>query len=136
MPAASHRPADSSARAPAYGLVQPLSLMLVNGALQHLGHARECIERGVEPQRHLRAATLTIRELPALLGLPAGDSLATNFADLSDYMCRQLGAVDGDAGVATLDDMCDLLREIRCAWVTGPAAAPTLCEAAPLAARI
>jgi flagellin-specific chaperone FliS len=100
-----------------------LSLMLADGALLRLGQARGCLERGADPARHLRTAALQIRELPASLPLPAGDALAVNLADVCEYLCRQLAAVDGAAGLTTLADVCDLLGEIRRACLTLPAPA-------------
>jgi flagellin-specific chaperone FliS len=67
-----------------------------------------------------------ITRLPATLA-PSDEASIANLADLSAYMCRQLSTVGGSADLETLGRMCDLLREIRCAWVTSPAATPTLC---------
>jgi flagellin-specific chaperone FliS len=127
------------------GLAQPaastlganaLSLMLVNGAMQCIDVARECIERGHDPRRHLRSAVLRVRELPAMLGMCTKQPLAVNFADLCEYICRQLNAVGDEGGLPRLDESCDLLREICRAWVTLPTAGVTLAGASQLTAQI
>lgn len=121
MPAAtlSKLRADHSApvvRAPA--AAAPLSLTLVEGARECIELARDCISRGDDPRRHLRWAMTRIRKLPAALA-PAGDTeILLILADLCEYMCRELRSVHNSAGLATLERMYDLLREIRGAWVT------------------
>jgi flagellin-specific chaperone FliS len=105
------------------------SLLLVDGALERIDLARACIEGAADPRRHLHAAVLRVRELPQALAGAGDSALVANLADVSAYICRQLGSVGDHAGLATLADMCDLLREIRCAWVTSPVAANIICGA-------
>jgi flagellar secretion chaperone FliS len=105
------------------------SLLLVDGALERIDLARACIEGAADPRRHLHSAVLRVRELPAALAQAGDSALVANLADLSEYICRRLGSVGDHAGLATLADMCDLLREIRCAWVTPPLAANIICGA-------
>lgn len=103
-------------RAPA--AAAPLSLTLVEGARECIELARDCISRGDDPRRHLRWAMTRIRKLPAALA-PAGDTeILLILADLCEYICRELRSVHNSAGLATLERMYDLLREIRGAWVT------------------
>jgi flagellin-specific chaperone FliS len=125
------RPTTASARR--HGRV--LSLRLLEGARRRLELARECIERGEDPQRRLRSAMLRITRLPATLA-PADEASIANLADLSAYMCRELSAAGGTADLGALGRIGELLREIRCAWVTVPPAASTLCDASPRAARM
>ncbi|HYL72030.1 MAG TPA: hypothetical protein VEY89_12080 [Candidatus Dormibacteraeota bacterium] len=112
--------------ASAPGAAALLSLKLVEGVRQRLELARLGIAQGHDPRPPLRAAMLRIRKLPVTLAPPADEGVVANLTDLSDYMCRRLRTVRDEAGVGTLDGMCDLLREIRRAWVTLPAAASTL----------
>jgi len=128
-----HRTRDACARrlaATAANTAPVLSLVLVDEALQCLGRARACIGGAADPARHLRSAVLRIRELPGALAGAADSALVANLADLSEYICRQLGRVGDPTDLSTLADMCDLLREIRCAWVTPPTATAILCGAA------
>jgi flagellin-specific chaperone FliS len=112
------------------GLAPVLSLLVVDEALEFLALAGTCIEDGSDPRPHLLSAMVRVRELPSLLPVPAGDALAVNFAELIGYICRQLSHIAEPASLSTLADMCDLLREIRCAWVTPPAATAILSGAA------
>ncbi|HUL45788.1 MAG TPA: flagellar protein FliS [Steroidobacteraceae bacterium] len=96
----------------------PLSLTLLEGARECVELARECISRGDDPRRHLRWAMTRIRKLPAALAPPGDVEILLILADLCEYMCRELGSVHNSTGLATLERMYDLLREIRGAWVT------------------
>jgi flagellin-specific chaperone FliS len=113
-----------------------LSHMLVTGALRCIELARECVARGDDPRRHLRSASLRIRELPATLEMPANHPMAVSFADLCDYICRKLREVADTQGLSSLDDTSDLLREIGRAWVTLPARGITLQTAVCTAAEL
>jgi len=103
------RPADSAA---------PLSLTLLEGARECVELARDCISRGDDPRRHLRWAMTRIRKLPAALAPPGDTEILAILADLCEYICRELRSVHNSSGLATLERMYDLLREIRGAWVT------------------
>jgi len=112
------------------GTAPGLSLMLVEEALERMGLARACIERAADPGCHLLSAARRIRELPSALAGAADSALVANLADVAEYICRRLCSVGDATDLATLADMCDLLREIRCAWVTESAPALILCGAA------
>jgi flagellin-specific chaperone FliS len=96
----------------------PLSLTLLEGARECVELARDSISRGDDPRRHLRWAMTRIRKLPAVLAPPGDAEILAVLADLCEYMCRELRLVHNSAGLATLERMYDLLREIRGAWVT------------------
>ena len=112
-----------------------ISLNLLEGARQRLELARMSIAQGSNPRSPLRAAMVRIRKLPATLAPPTDVATMANLTELSDYICRTLRTVCDEAGVATLDSMCDLLREIRRGWVTPPAAKSTLRGGSAGAAR-
>jgi flagellin-specific chaperone FliS len=103
------RPTDAAA---------PLSLTLLEGARECVELARDCISRGDDPRSSLRWAMTRIRKLPAALAPPGDTEILAILADLCEYMCRELRSVQNSAGLATLERMYDLLREIRGAWVT------------------
>jgi len=96
----------------------PLSLTLLEGARECIELARDSISRGDDPRRNLRWAMTRIRKLPAALAPPGDPEILAILADLCEYMCRELRLVYNSAGLATLERMYDLLREIRGAWVT------------------
>ena len=96
----------------------PLSLTLLEGARECIELARDSISRGDDPRTSLRWAMTRIRKLPAALAPPDDPEILAILADLCEYMCRELRLVNNSAGLATLERMYDLLREIRGAWVT------------------
>jgi flagellin-specific chaperone FliS len=109
----------------------PSSATHFENALRSLILAGETLGLGAISSRHLRTAIIQIRKLCATLALQADRTMAANLADLAEYMCRELrGVAAGAAGTAKLAGICELLREIRCAWVTAPCVAPKLSEGA------
>jgi flagellin-specific chaperone FliS len=116
-PSAGRPPAAVAARRPG----RSLGVRLVEGAHRRLEIARDCIQHGGNPRRPVRSAMLRITRFPATLA-PTDEASIANLADLSAYMCRELSSVAGAEDLSTLGRMCDLLREIRCAWGTPPAA--------------
>jgi flagellin-specific chaperone FliS len=114
IPRAGHQTPEAPSADPAV----PLSLALLEGARQCLELARGCIDRGVDPRRHLRWAMTRLRKLPAALVPPGDTEILAILADLTEYMCRELRSVHDATGLATLERMYDLLREIRGAWLT------------------
>jgi flagellin-specific chaperone FliS len=119
VPARAVNPAAADAAA--------VTVMHVESALQSLTLADWCLECGANARPPVRAAIIRIRQLCTTLALQADEAMAVSLNDLCDYMCRQVrAAAEGVPGTAKLADICELLREIRCAWVTGPHAAPTL----------
>ena len=117
------RPGHCPAETPAPEPAAPLSVALLEGARQCVELARDCIGRGADPRRHLRWATTRLKKLPAALAPPGDTEILAILADLTEYMCRELRSVHDAAGLATLERMYDLLREIRGAWVTDAASA-------------
>jgi flagellar protein FliS len=102
-----------------------LIVMLMDGALERITTARGCMERGdaAEKGRLLNRAVSIIGELRASLDMKAGGQIAVNLADLYDYMCRRLLKATGENRVEMLDEVSNLLHEIRSAWLAIPAEA-------------
>jgi len=105
-----------------------LVLMLMDGALERIAHARGCIlnQDWAEKNRLLHAAISIVEELRASLDLEAGGALAANLENLYDYMCRQLLRANLQNRVELLDEVAGLLGEIRSAWVALPPEARAL----------
>jgi flagellar protein FliS len=101
-----------------------LIIMLMDGVLERLAQARGCMERGAVAERsqHLHRAVSIIDELRNSLDLSQGE-IAHNLDGLYDYMCRQLLTIASDNRVQTLDEVGNLMREVRGAWITLPASA-------------
>lgn len=102
-----------------------LIVMLLDGALERVATARGCIARRdiAEKARLLNRAVAIIGELRASLNLQAGGSIAANLAELYDYMCRQILKANSSNNDAILEEVGQLLHEIRGAWLAIPAEA-------------
>jgi flagellar protein FliS len=102
-----------------------LIVMLMDGALERIATARGCMQRGdaAEKGRLLNRVVSIIGELRASLDMKAGGQIAANLADLYDYMCRRLLKATSENRVEMLDEVSNLLHEIRGAWLAIPAEA-------------
>ena len=114
-----------------------LVLMLMDGALERLGIARGCIERGGRGDVGRKAQLLSqcisiIGELRGGLNMQQGGELARNLSDLYEYMTRQLLRANVDNNTGYIAEVQGLLNEIRSAWIAigpevraaGPSPAP------------
>ena len=93
--------------------------MLLNGALDRIATAKGHLERGeVGPKgNQIGRAISIIGGLRSSLRLDIGD-IATNLESLYDYMERRLLSANLSNDTAALDEVADLLREIKTAWDT------------------
>lgn len=105
-----------------------LIVMLMDGALERIARARGCMQNGAMADKNqmISAAVAIIDELRCSLDLAKGGPLAANLDDLYDYMCRQLIKANLNNRAATLDEVANLLNEIRSAWIALPAEARAL----------
>jgi len=89
-----------------------MSLMLMDNALERIDQARQGAHSS---QKHhlLAGAVQIVGELRSTLNVRDGGPFAANLDDLCEYMSRQLVAANLHNRVATLDEVADLLREIR-----------------------
>ena len=86
-----------------------MSLMLMDNALERIDQARLATQN-----HHLVAGAVQIvGELRSTLNVRDGGPFAANLDDLCEYMSRRLVAANLQDQVATLDEVADLLREIR-----------------------
>jgi flagellar biosynthetic protein FliS len=98
-----------------------MSLMLMDSALQRIDQARHWMDArdSFETHHHLQRAVQIVAELRSTLNVRDGGPFAANLDDLCEYMSRQLVAANLQNracslhGLATLDEVADLLREIR-----------------------
>jgi flagellar protein FliS len=95
-----------------------MDLMLMDTALERIAQARHWMadEDSLEKHHLLSAAVQIVGALRSTLDVRAGGPLAVNLDDLCDYMSRQLVAANLQNRVAALDEVADLLREVRTAW--------------------
>jgi flagellar protein FliS len=96
-----------------------LIVMLMDGVLESVSAARGAIEHGSgeTKARLLHRAVAIVDELRASLNLAAGGELAANLADLYDYVARQLMRANAENRTEMLDEVSNLLRELRGAWI-------------------
>jgi len=101
-----------------------LVTMLMDGALERVASARGAMDHGdVEAKgRLIQRAVAIVDELRASLNEKAGGQIATNLADLYDYCTRQLVRANAENRPEMLEEVGNLLREIRSAWIQIPAA--------------
>ena len=92
-----------------------MSLMLMDSALQRIDQDRHWMDARDSLERHylLQGAVQIVGELRSTLNVREGGPFAANLDDLCEYMSRQLVAANLQNRVATLDEVADLLREIR-----------------------
>lgn len=106
----------------AYASPHRLVQMLMEGALDKVATAKGCIERrDLEGKsRHLTWAMSIVNGLRTSLDMEAGGEIAANLEDLYGYMTRRL--IDASVGneIAPLDEVADLLLEIKGAWDAMP----------------
>jgi flagellar protein FliS len=102
-----------------------LIVMLMDGALERIAQARGCMQFGGAGDKNglLSSAVAIVDELRCSLDLKAGGPIAANLEDLYDYICRQLVKANASNRVAILDEVTQLLNEIRSAWIMMPAEA-------------
>jgi flagellar biosynthetic protein FliS len=92
-----------------------MSLTLMDSALQHIDQARHWMDEADSfERRHLLAGAVQIvGELRSTLNVRDGGPFAANLDDLCEYMSRRIVAANLQNPIATLDEVADLLREIR-----------------------
>ena len=95
-----------------------LDATLIDGALERVVHAR--CARGAARRGALVAATASLDALRSTLDLSAGDAIAAHLSDLYHYMAGRLDAAGSGPSRRPLDEVADLLSEIRAAWFTLP----------------
>lgn len=92
--------------------------MLLQGALDKISIAKGSIERLEYAQKssHISWAVSIINGLRMSLNKDAGGEIAANLDGLYDYMHRRLMEANSSNDIAILDEVSDLLRQIKDAW--------------------
>jgi flagellar protein FliS len=94
-----------------------MSLTLMDSALERIDRAR--LVADFDKHDLVTGAVQIVGELRSNLNVRDGGPFAANLDDLCEYMSRQLVAANlqnracSPHGTATLDEVADLLREIR-----------------------
>lgn len=92
--------------------------MLMEGGLTRLAQARGAMERGQFAMKGelIGKAIGIIGGLRAGLNLEEGGELAANLDNLYDYMSRRLLEANLKNSVEPLDEVADLLRNVKSGW--------------------
>lgn len=95
-----------------------LIAMLINGALSRLATARGCIERKdyAGKGQQLGKSIDIIAGLQSCLDMEAGGQISANLDALYDYSIRQLSEASLKNDVTIVDEVINLLREIKSGW--------------------
>jgi flagellar protein FliS len=96
-----------------------LILMLFDGALLCVTSARQHMDKknvGPKGENISKAINIIANGLKASLNMEVGGELAARLAALYDYMCEQLLLANIKNNSALLDEVHDLLDELKGAW--------------------
>jgi flagellar protein FliS len=102
-----------------------LIVMLMDGALERVAAARGALDNGSQETkaRMIHRAIAILDELRSSLNFEAGGEIAANLGALYDYCGRQLMKANLESRGELLDEVGNLLRELRGAWIALPPAA-------------
>lgn len=92
--------------------------MLMDGALEKIAVAKGHMERGETKEKgsFISWAISIIEGLRASLDFEKGGEIATNLEALYDYMQRRLVEANIENDLSMLDEVSDLLKNIKTAW--------------------
>jgi flagellar protein FliS len=108
-----------------------LVVMLYDGALRFVAHARDAMARNdvAARQQGVSRALAIVSELQSTLDMQGGGAIAGELDRLYAYVTERLTAASITQDVAPLDDASRVLSTLRDGWVaisTGPSDAPNL----------
>jgi flagellar protein FliS len=100
--------------------------MLFDGLIESLSTARGHIERGTinEKSKALARAGRIVVGLQGALDFDKGGDIARNLNDLYSYVTRRLFHVNAHNDLEALDEVQNLMTEIRGAWTMVPQLVP------------
>lgn len=108
----------------AYASPHRLVQMLMEGALDKVATAKGCIERNdlAGKSRQITWAMSIVNGLRSSLDMETGGEIAVNLDDLYGYMTRRMIDASAQNDAAALDEVIDLMLEIKGAWDAMPEA--------------
>ncbi len=120
-----YQAADNSAIA--YADPHELILRLMNGAVERISQARGAISRGdtAGKAEMISKAVLIVGGLEGCVNHQAGGELADNLSALYQYMSIRLAEANIHDDIAKLNEVGDLLLQIKSAWEQIPEQAQT-----------
>ncbi|MGD8109508.1 flagellar export chaperone FliS [Vibrio sp. TRT 21S02] len=92
--------------------------MLMAGAIERLIQAKAAMQQGNVPQKgeRLGKALDIIISLRSCLSMDDGGDIARNLDQLYEFMITQITAANHQNNPEMLDDVIDIIREIKSAW--------------------
>jgi flagellar protein FliS len=96
-----------------------LLLMLYDGAIKFSKMAKQAIEEDdyEETNNKLNRVQAIVTELQSTLDMKRGGEIAENLEMLYDYMKRRLITANVDKTVEPVEEVLDMLQELRETWV-------------------
>ena len=100
--------------------------MLFDGLIESLATARGHMERGsiAEKSKSLSRAGRIVVGLQGALDIEKGGDIARNLNDLYAYVTRRLFHVNANNDMEALQEVHNLMNEIRSAWLQVPTLVP------------
>jgi len=100
--------------------------MLFDGLIESLATARGHMERGsiIEKSKSLSRAGRIVVGLQGALDFEKGGDIARNLNDLYSYVTRRLFHVNANNDLDALQEVHNLMNEIRSAWLQVPTLVP------------
>jgi flagellar protein FliS len=108
--------------------------MLFDGLIESLATARGHMERGAisEKSKSLSRAGRIVVGLQGALDFEKGGDIARNLNDLYSYVTRRLFHVNANNDLEALQEVHNLMNEIRSAWLQVPTLVPATSKATVL----
>jgi flagellar secretion chaperone FliS len=92
--------------------------MLMQGGLDKIARAKGALQRDMMPEmgNNITGVISIIDALRASLDIQTGGDLAANLHDLYNYMIKRLLRANLDNDAEILDEVAELLRDIKSGW--------------------
>jgi len=108
---------DMTVRCGRMAAAHGLDAQLFAGAAQHIARALACTGRDAARRGgFIVDAVCMLQALRGTLDLASGDTMSAHLDDLCEYMCGRLCKARSEGASAPLDEVNDLLNEVRMAW--------------------
>ena len=92
--------------------------LLMDGALERVQQARECVEQGKDREKQLLVEKIIaiINGLRSSLNLNEGGDIAINLDSLYDYMLARISSADDDNEALIFSEVSKLIEELKSGW--------------------
>ena len=92
--------------------------LLMEGALERVQQARDCVEQGNNTEKQLLVEKIIaiINGLRSSLNLNEGGDIAINLDSLYDYMLARISSADDDNEALIFSEVSKLIEELKSGW--------------------